>query len=437
MLREIRELYSDQVSRPGGHNIGPVGLGSFQSVGYHRPGGNNMSALGFGSFRSMTHLDLMSDPPNEDRLHLSLELGDQCNLHCAHCIYDDGLKRRPIPDDLLVARLHELISAGIRPTYGTFAGKEPSLFARAKPEMFQKMAGLMAGPATVRIMMTNGLLLGEQMGWLPEYIDCLDVSLDGDEAEHDRNRRRPGAFRQTWDNLVLVAKKFREVGIIATATSNPEAPTADGILALQQRLAKTFDPNGNVGLSLSLYYDRPGCSYLLKAEELIALFKTLQAGPFPVRVLWTANYAHLTDPVLEALGCDGIGYDRLTGLPLLTSGSLELVAFNLLLTPTVSLRIATDGLIYEGCNYLTYGHAARWSAIGDITSESLVEIYRRVQRQTKLVEIPEVCRGRDCTALCRGGDLSTGRLEHRQALDPYCAKIGSRRSGALALSVIN
>ena len=409
MLKRIRDRYEGQVNRPGGNNLSAAGFGSFKSIA--RPGGNNM----FG------------DPPDGDRLHLSLELGDKCNLACAHCIYDESLKRQPVSDELLVTRLTELVGAGIQPTYCTFAGKEPSLFAQAKPQMFQQMAGLMAGPKTVRIMMTNGLLLQEQMSWLPEFIDCLDVSLDGDEESHDRNRRKCGAFQKTWKNVCDAVSKFREVGIIATATPNPEASTADGIVALQRRMADAFNPNGNVGLSLSLYYDRPGCPHLLDEKQLITLFKKLQEGRFPVRVLWTANYAHMTDTVLDAIGCDNIGYDKLTGLPLLSSGSLELVAFNLLLTPTVTLRISTDGKVYDGCNYLTYGQKAFWSAVGDITTESLVDIYRRVQEKTRLVEIPEPCRNRECASLCRGGDLSTARLE-RLEFDPYCGKLNRNRS---------
>lgn len=387
----------------------------------NRPGGNNMSALGFGSFKSISKNNLTSNPSINNQLHLSIELNDECNLNCTHCLYDENLKRQPMPDDLLLKRLSELIDAGIRPTYFTFAGKEPLIFTQDNQSKFQKICKLMADPKTIRIIMTNGLLLDKQLSWLPEYIDCIDISLDGDETTHNRNRRKPGAFTQTWENICRSAEKFKEIGIIATAMTS----TIDGIIALQQRLADTFDPNSNVGLSLSLYYDKPENPDLLTEEQLINLFNKLKSGPFPVRVLWTANYAHMTDIIMDAIGCDDSGYDELTGLPLLTSGSLEFVTFNLLVTPTVSLRIAIDGKVYDGCNYLTYGNEASWSAVGDITNESLAEIYQRVKEKTKFIKIPEPCQNRECTALCRGGDLSTGNLQNHKNLDPYCNKIKS------------
>lgn len=413
---------------------------------HHRGPSWGSSGVGFGSFACIgeTNSEGVMLTPNWG---LAVEGNDVCSLRCKHCIY-----HRDAGESMDYEKLSESIEIACNskwgvPSLASFAGKEPSLFAKQSREVFIRLASTLGRHGVYRIMMTNGRLVHEQP-WVADYIECLDVSIDGDRKSHEMMRGL-GTFPLTWENTKLASSFFKKVGIIATATQ----ATLKGIPALQQLLGDHYFAQGNVTLSISFFYGPQGSSENLNfnplsTAELIPFLETLQNGKFPVRLLWTPNMAHQTNPVLEALGvkADTLAFDARTGIPHVRSGQLHFILFNLTQAPHVALRVASDGKIYLGCNHLAFhGDTSRW-AVGDLVRENLGQVLERciaAQEEKKvwygrLANAPHVCWDKDCFALCRGGDAITGYYLGRQDMqDPSCPIInGEVVNSGIAPSVL-
>ena len=389
--------------------------------------GNFMGQVGFGSFATLGLETLTSAPPEREKYYVALEVGEVCQLKCKHCIYHRQKAQSPAPSEVVFTNIVSAMARGFDPIWVSLAGKEPTIFPRALLEL----ASATRRPERLNILMTNGLRLnGGLARQLSELIDNFDISLDGEEGAHDWMRGR-GSFRKTWNNLSALHERYpNRIGIIATAVHGSLPDGRDqhsDIVALARRLRDRFGTDGRLSLSLSLYYDSPDHPMLLDADDIIALMRNLQDTGFPTRVLVTANYAHLWPAVRAGIGWENlpIEYDARTGIPLVKSGSLSAVLFNLTETPQLGIRISNEGLVYVGCNHLALGDRAAPHCIGDLAEESLVDVIDRIANNTQplistLAEPPSFCQECDNWPLCRGGDRLSGVYFCGRPLDPYC-----------------
>lgn len=382
-----------------------VGIGSFAFV----PGPHPLAAT-----------DYQRLP--EKAWHVSLEVNDACQLACRHCMYHRAAQRPDLPSEQLADNIAGAIAEVGSPVFASLSGKEPSLFAADRPDLFRRIVAALAG-TTTRIMMTNGLLLDRQE-WLANHVDCLDISVDGNETSHNI-QRASGFFGKVWHNIVGTARHFKQVGLIATVTPW----TVHGIPKLQGMMAEAFADDGHVNLSVGFFYGRPGDdNAACRSDEIIKLLEQLRDGPFTVRVLWTPDQAYLTDSVLDTIGYDqdSLELHPASGVPAIRSGKLIFILFNLIPTYTIPLRIGIDGLVYLGCGHLAWpGDTSQW-AVGDLADESLANILRRcfdpqpTDWHTRMLAVPAACRERSCVDLCRGGDLVSGFYERGVTQDPRC-----------------
>ncbi len=138
------------------------------------------------------------DPP----FLVALNLTRRCNLSCAHCYLDAGVRRAGTPDDF---RSHEVvglldeIAALSDETMVVLTGGEPLLrsdfffLARHATEL-----GLMV------VVGTNGMLLSDsRVGALQRAgVQAVGISLDSlNPAYHDDFRGRDGAWARTMDGI--------------------------------------------------------------------------------------------------------------------------------------------------------------------------------------------------------------------------------------------
>lgn len=149
-----------------------------------------------------------------------LKIHSRCNLRCDYCyVYtmaDQGWRARPrtmVPAviDRTAALIAEHSAAhGLRETRVVLHGGEPLLAGLetiAYAVNALRTAFGDAGHVTIS-MQTNGLLLDERT---VEYLSGLNVgiglSLDGDQATHDRHRRRPGG-RGSYQAVAAAASRM-------------------------------------------------------------------------------------------------------------------------------------------------------------------------------------------------------------------------------------
>ncbi|MFH7319660.1 DUF5714 domain-containing protein [Desulfurivibrio sp. D14AmB] len=137
-------------------------------------------------------------------------LTNNCNLACRHCLFAarPGREAETLPKELLREGLRQAGRLGCNLFY--FTGGEPFVY----PDFLAILGELLADDAKHAVVLTNGLLLAEQLPQLlrlPRERLHLQISLDGLEQHHDQLRGR-GSFGR----LVAVLKLLREHGLAAT-----------------------------------------------------------------------------------------------------------------------------------------------------------------------------------------------------------------------------
>ena len=122
---------------------------------------------------------------------LQLHPSRLCNIACAHCYSGSGpTVREELPLELLSDCLEDAAALGYRQLGGL----------RWRAAALRPLPGCSPGPALgmLTTITTNGMLLTPRR-WEPiaTLVDVLAISIDGTPAEHDRIRRRDGAFART------------------------------------------------------------------------------------------------------------------------------------------------------------------------------------------------------------------------------------------------
>lgn len=146
--------------------------------------------------------------------HLTIELTDACNLHCAHCYRDSGPREanHMRPEDLL-ACLRKLEAAGLRSVELT--GGEPLLYRG-----FDALVEYCCSAFSIVGILTNGTLITEAKAkFLARFRDKLvvSVSLDGACARtHDSRRGREGAFERTVHAIEQLSQEGIKVRVAMT-----------------------------------------------------------------------------------------------------------------------------------------------------------------------------------------------------------------------------
>jgi uncharacterized protein len=156
----------------------------------------------------------------DSRPQLTLEVTDRCNLRCRYCVFSGGYShRRPhgtvdMTWETASAAIELYFSIGESNPEGywvSFYGGEPLLNIGLIQKAIDsaKREGDARGRPVRFNLTTNGTLLDERA------VDCLSansvgllVSLDGDAANHDRNRVRPGG-RGTHGTVMSMLEHLR------------------------------------------------------------------------------------------------------------------------------------------------------------------------------------------------------------------------------------
>lgn len=370
------------------------------------------------------------------RHYLAVEIGEACQLRCRHCIYHRPKSRSPRPNAQVLEEVYETVHAGFNPIWLSLAGKEATIYPRTLVEAATRLRR----PKTLSILMTNGLLLKDDLiDALADKIDLFDISLDGPKAAHDW-MRGDGNYEKTWDRIeAVLARTNSRVGIIATAVRGEVAPGLqqyEQIGALADEIVQRCGKSGRVVLGISLYFGTVGDPMLLHPEDIAGLVRTLASTGCPSRVVVAANYAHQWPDVAADLGCapSDIAYDEATGLPVVRYGCVNIILFNLTQVPQVSARVSNDGLVYFGCNHLVLGDDAVHHAIGDLAEQSLGSVLESIVTGQHPIydefrDVPSPCVDCPVFAECRSGDRLSGLLFDMGAVDPHCPRI-TRSSAA-------
>jgi MoaA/NifB/PqqE/SkfB family radical SAM enzyme len=394
---------------------------------------NFMGQSSFGSFAPVGERVHRDGYAGGARNYLAVELGEACQLRCRHCIYHRPKSRNPRPNREVLEEVYRSAHAGYDPVWLTIAGKEATIYPRTLVEAATRLRR----PGTLSILMTNGLLLKDELiDSLADKIDLFDISLDGSQAAHDWMRGE-GTYERTWDRIqAVLARTDSRVGIIATAVRGEVAPGThqhEQIGGLADEIVARCGTSGRVVLSISLYFGPVGDPMLLAAQDISALVRTLAATGCPARVIVAANYAHQWPEISADLGLrdEDIVYDDGTGLPVARFGSVNLILFNLTQVPQVSARVSNDGLVFLGCNHLVLGDAAASHAVGDLADESLGSILDRLSGGQHPIydqfrEFPPACSSCPVLDGCRSGDRLSGLLFDLGAVDPYCPRLERR-----------
>ena len=158
------------------------------------------------------------EPPYQGRsAHLRLtslrecwfHLTYRCNLSCQHCLFEcSPAQGENLHPDLLAQGLRDARELGSKLFY--FTGGEPFLY----PGFLQILKDLLADPEIHVVILTNGLLLPQnlaELACLPRTRLHLQISLDGLEAHHDQ-LRGSGNFRRVLD----VLDTLRRQGFLVT-----------------------------------------------------------------------------------------------------------------------------------------------------------------------------------------------------------------------------
>jgi 12,18-didecarboxysiroheme deacetylase len=155
-------------------------------------------------------------------------VGQRCNLHCAHC-YSQS-QDRAYAGELTTAEGRTLIDdlAGFGVPVILFSGGEPLL----RPDILELVAharerGLRA------VLSTNGTLITESLAAGLKRLDVsyVGISIDGLEGTHDRFRGEPGAFAEAMAGLRRCRKAGIKVGLRCTI-SRRNAGEIPGVFSL-------------------------------------------------------------------------------------------------------------------------------------------------------------------------------------------------------------
>jgi len=143
---------------------------------------------------------------------LMVHLLGTCNLRCVHCYMEGAPSRRErLPLQAVLDAVEESAALGIGTLYLT--GGEPLMY-RGLVDVLAAATGV---PGLETTVCTNGTLVRERHAAL--FLDAgvkANVSIDGDEAFHDRFRAVEGALRRSERGIRTLVEAGLRVTIVST-----------------------------------------------------------------------------------------------------------------------------------------------------------------------------------------------------------------------------
>jgi MoaA/NifB/PqqE/SkfB family radical SAM enzyme len=145
----------------------------------------------------MNQLKIPQDMKNKNSLYyLTINVTNRCNLSCQHCYASSGHCSEEDLDLPIIKRvLKEAKGLGLVSVLIT--GGEPLLRGDIKEILrYSKSLGLKV------FLATNGTQINkENIKFLKEYVDKMNISLDGIPETHDKIRGRKGVFNETMEKI--------------------------------------------------------------------------------------------------------------------------------------------------------------------------------------------------------------------------------------------
>ena len=146
-----------------------------------------------------------------------------CNADCTYCFYRDVAAHRSLPSAGLMSQdtAHAVVDRAVDALsrggalHLAFQGGEPTLSGLPFFEELFTYAAQACGQKDIAVsysLQTNGLLLDEAWcAFLKQYDVLVGLSLDGEEAAHDRYRTDPAGG--TWERVMRTAKRLTAGGV--------------------------------------------------------------------------------------------------------------------------------------------------------------------------------------------------------------------------------
>ncbi len=217
---------------------------------------------------------------------LALELTYSCNLRCAHCIVSAG---KPLPQELSTGEWKEVIDQADE--MGVFqvalTGGEPTL-----RRDFVEIVRYINRSMDVSVA-TNGLLKDPLLEVVQEVV-YFQISLDGGEEFHDKNRRVKGAWRRALETAEALEKEGAHV-VINTTFWKENIREFDKVLKIIREHG--FDWK----VSLLIPMGRGEKREMLSPEEVVQLLKRVREIESEVNV----SFGDSLGPFME--GWEGCG----------------------------------------------------------------------------------------------------------------------------------
>jgi hypothetical protein len=224
--------------------------------------------------------------PTSSPRTLTLVINNRCNLACRHCYLQvDKLADAELSLEEWGLVAKRMASAG-KTDAVSVAGKEVFLGEKGISILETLSTAFHSVPSAPRLgLISNGTLAHR---WLDRILslklDFFDISIDGDEPEHDANRGR-GAFAAMAANLPPLKNRFGD-RLFANFTLQKQN------LSAVDRAFRKFSALGFSTVGVGFYQPQPYTdpSLALAAEDFERFFSTLRAlakAPFdrPVTLL--------------------------------------------------------------------------------------------------------------------------------------------------------
>lgn len=211
--------------------------------------------------------------PTSSPRTLTLVVNNRCNLACRHCY----LQVDKLADAELSLAEWDLVAKRMASAIETDAvsvtGKEVFLGEKGISILETLSTAFHAVPSAPRLgLISNGTLAHRWLDRiLPLELDYFDISIDGDEPEHDANRGR-GAFAAMVRNLPQLKERFGDRLFANLTLQKQNLPAVER--AFRKLSALGFSTIG-IGFYQPQPYTDPALA--LAAEDFERFFSTLRA----------------------------------------------------------------------------------------------------------------------------------------------------------------
>lgn len=193
-----------------------------------------LKSIDFAKFLKEKDESILSAP-----LGVSFEITSQCNLRCRYCYTDAGLKKeKELTKEEILNLIDEFYSTGV----GTliFTGGEPL----CRQEIFE-ITRYAREQDFVIIISTNGTLIDTEMALniASAGISRVQVSIEGNEAQHDALTGEKGSYRKALNAL----ENLERAGITCFVATTI---TALNIKSISSHIERIYRETPAVGIRL-------------------------------------------------------------------------------------------------------------------------------------------------------------------------------------------